>query len=143
MRLFLMLCCVCFVLSSVSISAQNPLIKINDSISVTLFERGQETVNKCTPLDHLKCIYITGSETIEDGLKGEATRHWWRMSYIGQACTKQYGTTFGYIFEGVFAIPHYITMALVNGGAWVGSLFIPSEDRRQRRKQRRLARRNR
>ena len=78
------------------------------------FEKGRAFVHRCTPWHHLKCVYITGKEVFNDGLNGKATRHWWRMSYIGSACTDQYGKVAGTIYEGLFAIPHYLAMAVGN-----------------------------
>lgn len=71
-------------------------------------------VGHCHPIDHLKCIYRTGLETIEDGSNAEWTRHWWRTSYIGKACIKDLGSVGGYILEGIFAIPHYIGVGIGN-----------------------------
>ncbi|MFS4469741.1 hypothetical protein [Maribacter sp. 2210JD10-5] len=71
-------------------------------------------MNRCTPFQHLKCVYITGKEVFKDGRAGKSTRHWWRMSYIGRACVDQYGTVAGNIYEGLFAIPHYSAMAVGN-----------------------------
>lgn len=79
------------------------------------FEVGTKRVNQCTPWHHLKCIYTTGTEVYEDGREGKGTRHWWRMSYIGRACTDKYGKTFGKIFEGMWVIPHYAGVGLGNG----------------------------
>jgi hypothetical protein len=102
-------------LISAQTSAQSPLETLKDSVSAKQYERGVRNVNKCTPWDHLQCVYITGTEVYHDGSEGKSSRHWWRMSYIGQACTKQYGTVFGHIFEGFFAIPHYIGVGIGNG----------------------------
>jgi len=78
------------------------------------FREGRQFVNRCTPWHHLKCIYITGKEVFKDGKDGRSTRHWWRMSYIGRACVNEYGTIVGTIYEGLFAIPHYISIAIGN-----------------------------
>ncbi|HNP18942.1 MAG TPA: hypothetical protein PKL31_10945 [Fulvivirga sp.] len=87
------------------------------------------SVNNCTPWDHAKCIYITGKEVYEDGRNGMKTKHWWRMSYIGQACRDQHGKVFGIIFEGIFVIPHYTGVALGNGiGILVRILRGPKKD---------------
>ncbi len=87
------------------------------------------SVNNCTPLDHFKCVYITGKEVYEDGRNGIKTKHWWRMSYIGQACRDQHGKVFGTIFEGIFVIPHYTGVALGNGiGILVRVLRGPKKD---------------
>lgn len=132
------LCCI-FYTSEMLAQQQN--IQLNDSTAVLMFSKGNSYVNKCTPIDHLKCVYITGVEVIEDGLQGKATRHWWRKSYIGHACTEQYGNTFGNIFEGFFAVPHYFMIAIVNGSTWVISLFRPSLEKKQARAAKRVARR--
>ena len=90
-----------------------------DSASKSLIEIDTPKVNDCTPKSHLKCVYITFQEVYKDGSEGKSTRHWWRMSYIGKACTKQHGTTFGQIFEGAFAIPHYLGVGIGNGAGYV------------------------
>ncbi len=72
-------------------------------------------VDRCTLRHHLMCVHITGVEVYKDGKAGRPTRHWWRMSYIGKACVKEYGKVVGHIYEGLFAIPHYSAMALANG----------------------------
>lgn len=74
-------------------------------------------VNRCTIADHGRCIALTGREVIEDGRQGTWSRHWFRMSYIGRACREQYGTTVGVLIESVFAVPHYASIAIVNGAA--------------------------
>lgn len=79
------------------------------------FEKGRHVVNRCTPWHHLKCVYITGKEVFKDGKEGRSSRHWWRMSYIGKACVDQYGKFLGTIYESLFAIPHYMAMAVGNG----------------------------
>ncbi len=87
-----------------------------DSVVVNEYQLGSTTVNNCTPWHHLKCVAITGTEVFEDGRDGKKVRHWWRMSYIGQACSEKHGKVFGKIFEGFFAVPHYT-------GVLVGSSF--------------------
>jgi len=82
-----------------------------DSID-SKYQKGLNTVNHCTPWNHVKCVLITGTEVFEDGRDGKKVRHWWRMSYIGRACTERYGTTFGKIFEGVWVVPHYTGVAI-------------------------------
>ena len=104
-------------------------------------ERGERVVNKCTPWHHLKCVYITGTEVYMDGSEGNRTRHWWRMSYIGRACTAQYGTRFGRVFEGVFVIPHYIGVAIGNGIGYMTYLVRGSPHKIEVRKARRANRR--
>ncbi len=124
--------------------AQNNVSKVNDSISAKLYDRGVRNVNKCKPWHHLQCVYITGTEVYKDGVKGESTRHWWRMSYIGKACTDQHGTVFGKIFEGVFAIPHYIGVGIGNGAGFIVYLVRGSpekiEERKRIRKEKRALR---
>ena len=135
---------VIMLLVSVQSRAQHPVPKTNDSLSVQLFERGTRNVNKCTPWHHLQCVYITATEVYKDGSEGKSTRHWWRMSYIGRACTSQYGTVFGKIFEGFFAIPHYIGIGIGNGIGYMVYLVRGSpskiQARKQIRKQKRLLR---
>jgi len=79
-------------------------------------------INGCNIVEHAKCVYLTGKETLEDSYNRQFTRHWWRMSYIGQACEERYGKTFATIFEAVFAIPHYTAIAIGNS---VGAMFSP------------------
>ncbi len=121
--------------------AQHPEPEAKDSLSVQLFERGTRNVNKCTPWHHLQCVYITGTEVYKDGSEGKSTRHWWRMSYIGRACTAQHGTAFGKIFEGFFAIPHYIGVGIGNGVGYSVYLVRGSPDKIQARKRKRSQRR--
>jgi len=82
-----------------------------DTVEI-VYQKGLSTVNHCTPWDHMKCVLITGGEVFEDGRDGKKVRHWWRMSYIGRACSKRYGTTFGRIFEGMWVVPHYTGVAI-------------------------------
>lgn len=89
----------------------------------------------------MQCVYITGTEVFKDGSEGKSTRHWWRMSYIGQACTAQHGITFGKIFEGFFAIPHYIGIGIGNGVGYLVYLVRGSPDKIQERKRLRRQRR--
>ncbi len=104
-----------------------------DSLPPGQKARQKLQVNQCTPWDHLKCIYITGKEVYQDGREGKASRHWWTMSYIGRACKKQHGKTFGNIFEAVFAVPHYIGVALGNGiGILVFWLRGPENNRKKK-----------
>lgn len=121
--------------------AQDTVLKTNDSLSVQLFERGAQNVNKCTPWHHMQCVYITATEVYKDGSEGKSTRHWWRMSYIGRACTAKHGTTFGRIFEGFFAIPHYIGIGIGNSIGYMIYLVRGSPDKIQARKQKRRERR--
>lgn len=80
-----------------------------------IYEKGLTNVNQCTPWHHMKCVMITGTEVFEDGRDGKKVRHWWRMSYIGRACTDRYGTAFGKIFEGIWVVPHYSGVAIGSG----------------------------
>ena len=121
-------------LVSVRSVAQNEIPTVNDSLSVELFKRGTRNVNKCTPWHHMQCVYITATEVYKDGSEGKSTRHWWRMSYIGRACTSQHGTAFGKIFEGFFAIPHYIAIGIGNGIGYIAYLVRGSPEKIQARK---------
>lgn len=112
-----------------------------DTIFSIESERGERVINKCTPWHHLKCVYITGTEVYRDGSTGNSTRHWWRMSYIGRACTAKHGTRFGRIFEGVFALPHYIGVAVGNGIGYMVYIIRGSPLKIEARKARRVARR--
>ncbi len=87
------------------------------------FRRGSQIVNRCTLRNHLKCVYITGQEVFKDGSQGKKTRHWWRMSYIGRACVKEYGVILGTVYEAIFAIPHYVSIAFGNGFGMLVYLF--------------------
>lgn len=122
-------------------SGAQQVLKANDSLSTSLFERGTRNVNKCTPWHHMQCVYITATEVYKDGSEGKSTRHWWRMSYIGKACTAQHGTVFGRIFEGFFAIPHYIGIGIGNSIGYMKYLVRGSPDKIQARKQMRRQRR--
>jgi hypothetical protein len=113
---------------------------VQDSLSIQQFERGTKKVNKCTPWHHLQCVYITGTEVYKDGSEGKSTRHWWRMSYIGRACAAQHGTVFGKVFEGFFAIPHYISIGIGNGVGYMVYLLRGSPEKRQARKQKKRER---
>lgn len=135
----------CFVLycllSYTNTFGQSLQVSLTENDTINQFNRGKKQVNKCTPWHHLKCVYITGGEVVEDGLQGKATRHWWRKSYIGQACTETYGKTFGNIFEAFFVVPHYLSIAILNGFTYVGSLFRASPEKVTARKLRREKRR--
>ncbi|MBL4592702.1 MAG: hypothetical protein JKX68_02680 [Flavobacteriales bacterium] len=86
-----------------------------DSNEYLIYEKGLTTVNHCTPWHHAQCVLITGTEVYEDGRDGKKGRHWWRMSYIGRACTDKYGKVLGTIFEGIWAIPHYTGVVIGSG----------------------------
>ncbi len=85
-------------------------------------------VDACNLRGHLQCIHLTARDTLADGAQLQWTRHWWRMSYIGQACERQYGRTTGLIVESLFAIPHYSAMAIGNGLATFAYPFRRRED---------------
>jgi hypothetical protein len=87
------------------------------------FQEGRQFVNRCTPWHHLRCIYITGKEVFKDGKNGKATRHWWRMSYVGRVCVDKYGKFLGTIYESLFAIPHYAAMAVGNAVGFAAYIF--------------------
>jgi len=80
------------------------------------------TVQKCSIRDHLRCVYTTGREVYRDGRMGKRTSHWWTMSYIGRACTRQWGKKLGILYEALFVIPHYIGIFVVNFLAYL--LFL-------------------
>lgn len=86
---------------------------------------GLTEVDACNLNGHLRCIYLTGKETIDDGLQRKWTRHWFRMSYIGKACERQHGRTTAVILESLFAVPHYFSMAIGNAAAAVASFMKP------------------
>ena len=86
-------------------------------------------INNCTPKAHLQCVYLTTSEVYEEGRNGKRSRHWWRMSYIGRACTDRHGKGFGKFFEAMFAIPHYTMMAMVNGVGLIAYVVKPPKDK--------------
>ncbi len=90
----------------------------------------------CNLIEHFKCVYVTGKETLEDGFEGKFTRHWWRMSYIGEACQRRYGKNFSYVFEAFFAIPHYSAIAIGNTGAALLSPFVDTENEKRQRAKR-------
>ena len=94
---------------------------------------GDNLPNACNIKEHFKCIALTGKETIEDGLEGKFTRHWWQMSYIGKACQKRYGRTTAVILESLFAIPHYTMIALGNGITGLLSPFIDTEKEKRQK----------
>ena len=122
--------------------AQDIALQEKDSLNIQSFYKGTQYVNKCTPWQHMRCVYITGTEVYKDGSEGKSTRHWWRMSYIGRACTAQYGVVFGKIFEAVFVVPHYIAIGVGNAVGYTAYLFRRSPEkialRKERRKQKRL-----
>ena len=73
------------------IEIEENLVPQNYDSSKQLRSTGKyANVNQCTPWHHLKCVYTTGKETYEDGRRGKKSKHWWNMSYIGQACQDKY-----------------------------------------------------
>ncbi len=82
---------------------------------------GLTDVSACNIVEHMRCVYLTGKETIDDGLERKWTRHWFRMSYIGKACERQHGRTTAVILETLFAIPHYFMIGIGNAGAAISS----------------------
>ena len=110
-KFFILLVMIAFAFQGLSF---NVISNNGDSIN-GLYVKGLEKVNHCTPWDHVKCVVITGSEVYEDGRDGKKVRHWWRMSYIGQACKQKYGNVFGVVFEGFFVVPHYTGVAVGSG----------------------------
>lgn len=78
---------------------------------------GLTEVSSCNIVEHMRCIYLTGKETVNDGLERKWTRHWFRMSYIGKACERQHGRTTAVILESLFALPHYFFIAIGNAAA--------------------------
>ena len=77
------------------------------------------TVDHCSPGGHLKCVYTTAKEVFEEGKQGKLSKHWWKKSYIGKAYTEKYGKVIGGIYEGLFIVPHYVSMAFVNLTGWI------------------------
>ena len=138
MRLFLFL----FFLIAIPCKAQEVEPKIEDSTTIELFEKGSHEVNSCTPGSHLHCVKITFSEVYHDGKEGKFTRHWWRMSYIGRAYKDKYGKVIGTIFEGAFAIPHYIGVGIGNGLGYTVFLIRGSPEKIHARKEKRRLRKN-
>lgn len=129
----------CFLIGP-QVFSQKQIIK-TDTVASPADKRGDQVVFKCTPWHHLKCVYITGTEVYKDGSEGKSTRHWWRMSYIGRACTTSHGTTFGKIFEGFFAVPHYFGVAIGNGIGYLVYIVRGSPQKIEKRKARRKLRR--
>lgn len=81
----------------------------------------------CNFREHLKCISLTSRETVQDSYEGKFTRHWFKMSYIGQACEKEHGRTVGVLLEGLFAIPHYTAIAIGNSAFALAAPFVDTE----------------
>lgn len=77
-------------------------------------QEAENPVQFCNHKGHALCIKITAKEVFEDGSNGKWSRHWKRMSYIGEACVKEHGKKKGRILEAVFAPGHYFAMFWVN-----------------------------
>ncbi|MBQ4819433.1 hypothetical protein [Aquimarina sp. MMG016] len=100
------------------------MTKTNNSDNTSLGEFA--TVDSCSLKGHLRCVYTTGKEVYRDGRNGKSTKHWWTMSYIGRACTRQWGKRAGILYEALFAIPHYIGIFIGNlVGYFVFLIFGP------------------
>ena len=133
-----------FVVLSYSFFNEASASHSNDSLD--LYQKGNNSVNQCTPWHHLQCVVITGTEVYEDGRDGKKGRHWWRMSYIGKACTDKHGRFLGIIFEGIWAVPHYTGVVIGSGFGWaVFSIRGPRDPvkiakRQQKRKVRKAKR---
>ena len=83
----------------------------------SLFGYSQDAENPvqyCNHKGHALCIKITAKEVFEDGANGKWSRHWKRMSYIGEACVSEHGKSKGQFLEAVFAPGHYFAMFWVN-----------------------------
>jgi hypothetical protein len=74
----------------------------------------ENPVKYCNAKGHALCIRITAKEVFEDGSKGKWSRHWKRMSYIGEACVAEHGEKKGKALEALFAPGHYFAMTFVN-----------------------------
>jgi hypothetical protein len=71
-------------------------------------------VEYCNAKGHALCIKVTAKEVFEDGANGRWSDHWYRMSYIGEACVNEHGKSKGKALEAVFAPGHYFAMFWVN-----------------------------
>ena len=91
-------------------------------------KKNEVVIGGCNIIEHMKCVYITGKETLQDGLQGKWTRHWFRMSYIGRACEREYGSTLAILLESLFAIPHYTLIAIGNSIAAIASPFVSKKE---------------
>jgi hypothetical protein len=91
----------------------------------------KETLEGCSPLDHLKCVQITSREAFQEGQEGHISRHWGSMSYIGKACVDQHGSLFGWLYEGFFAIPHYTSLFFVNSAGLLAGLISKKKKRKE------------
>ncbi|MFD2562262.1 hypothetical protein [Aquimarina rubra] len=87
------------------------------------------TVDQCSLRGHLRCVYTTGKEVYRDGRQGRKTIHWWRMSYIGRACTRKWGKGAGVFYEALFAVPHYIGILIGNLAGYLMFLLLGAKKR--------------
>ena len=108
LTLFFLICT-----SSVFAQAESDLLAF-DNDSITKTEVRANSVQYCNPKGHAQCIRITAKEVFEDGSKGKWSRHWKRMSYIGEACVAEHGEKKGKALEALFAPGHYFAMTFVN-----------------------------
>ncbi len=81
-------------------------------------------VQQCSPKGHWQCVKLTAEEAFFDGVRGKWSRHWWRMSYIGRACKHEKGKAAGHILEGIFAVPHYIGVGIMNVTGFIEHLAL-------------------
>jgi len=88
---------------------------------------GLTTISSYNVIEQVKCAILTTKETIDDGFEGKWARHWFRMSYIGKTCERQYGRTTAVILESIFAIPHYFIIAVTNSTTALGGIFIGND----------------
>lgn len=96
------------------------------------FGFSQEEANPiqyCNHKGHALCIKITAKEVFEDGSNGKWSRHWKRMSYIGEACVSEHGEKKGKALEAVFAPGHYFAMFWVNLAGLTKYGFTPKKKR--------------
>jgi hypothetical protein len=81
-------------------------------------------VRQCSPKGHWQCVKLTAEEVFFDGVRGKWSRHWWRMSYIGRACKHEKSKAAGHIIEGIFAVPHYIGVGIMNITGFIEHLAL-------------------
>ena len=86
-------------------------------------------VQYCNHKGHVLCIKITAKEVFEDGSNGKWSRHWERMSYIGEACVSEHGEKKGKALEAVFAPGHYFAMFWLNVAGLTKYGFTPKKKR--------------
>lgn len=89
----------------------------------------ENPVQYCNHKGHALCIKITAKEVFADGAQGKWSRHWKRMSYIGEACVKEHGKKKGKALEAVFAPGHYFAMFWVNIAGLTKYGFTPKKKR--------------